>query len=157
MVAAQQQGALRYANVCADGDLVQVVNPHSPIQLLSPTVSFQGYFMVTQGWTTPAPTDAPVMRKSMRLFGRRGRKLRSIKREQEWNPGGSLRIDRVVFQAPPFSQQPFDDALNRVSLSFSLVVADDAVPQDRCGNGFHVLDVGAVFAIEGGVDFGADD
>ena len=54
-------------------------------------------------------------------------------------------------------EQPFDDALDRVSLGFGLVVADDAVPQDGCGNGFHVLDVGAVFAIEGGVDFGADD
>ena len=54
-------------------------------------------------------------------------------------------------------EQPFDDALDRVSLSFGLVVPDDAVPQDRCCYRANVLYVGAVFAIEGGVDFGADD
>ena len=57
----------------------------------------------------------------------------------------------------PISQQPFDDGFDSVSLGFGLVVADDAVPQDGRGNGADVLDVGAVLAVQGGVDLGADD
>ena len=67
----------------------------------------------------------------------------------------SNRSSRV--SGAPISQQPFDDAFDRVPLGFGLVVADYAVPQDRCGDRADVLDVGAVLAVEGCVDLGADD
>ena len=54
-------------------------------------------------------------------------------------------------------KQPFNDGFHRVSLGLGLVIADDAVPQDRRRHGLHILDVGTEFAVQRRIDFGAHD
>ena len=95
-------------------------------------------------------STAPISPKRMRFSA----PSKSIYPPKDASRGGGM---ARIFHGSATLKQPFDDGFHRVSLGLGLVIADDAVPQDRRRHGLHILDVGTEFAVQRRIDFGAHD
>ena len=172
VVSAKKQGALREAAVVAEGDLTEVVDPHV---LADPAVvtddQFPGVLDGDARFEDHAAPDVRTEKAQEGAFegarpGEPGLEEQAGDDDPQDTHEPRARIvvrvvelveSRRVHETLPKLLQTVDERLHRHAIGLGLVVADDAVAQDRGGDGLDIFDVRAVLAVERGVDLGCNN